>query len=1085
MVQHAAREAIPPKSPCKAPKVALFFCSANSTLAVALRNSGCEVETWDTKDGPEQNLLGPVLQQQCIERIEAAEFDFAFFSPECRSFSTDLAVQLRSLATRAQAWGKLPIPDEWRAYLERGNVQVRFVIRAIHACESRRIGFLVEHPASHREWPNDWPRFHDWPTIWEIAEMDDAIRTSNAIKRTLAQCNYGSVFRAYTTFAASSWLQSSLEVHLPKTLCVCIGKHKAIAKGLAPDGSSLSRRKELYPQPLAKGLAGVIVDGIALCTADPPTTASVVTYGSQIHVGSHRPHAVDGGSDGVAATEWAPSGSLRQLEPESFDVLWDEPFPDVNAVPTTLPDDVEMPEQPPPGPFNSEELIPDGLEHRVAEFGRKVSELIARATRGADGWRVARDLRPESIILSEQEALNPCGWGWTWLRQEDGLWHAITPSIYPEDPPLGGSPLKPFLRLAKKEGLPDFRLISWRKDGFPGSKGMKPHAQLAPPHVGALKFATQFIKLSERDIERGYVTSGHSFPDVWPCVVDPMNVVEQHGSFRLTIDKTIHLDGLDGFESYNEAIVLGEDEVGNPRVTLVRVWQFARGAAILVAATHFRCDSLPAHLRIKVAVLLAKLDIQAFFRQHNKQRKHWWQSGRLTVFGFGTDHFVNFGERDAPDNTGAMSNALVFFGRRELARLDAEYPTVNPVLQAWLAYRLQKAAENPSAHEFAFAILAFICCYVDDVGAAIFDDPLHRRDGSPLLDDSGMQMNRANLYFEAIGGVLREMYATPDDKLFGPRATLVFLGTGCDIPKFSRFIDPRKAKEYGDLIAEIQQAAAKRLLPNGSHIVSDRDKFDSLLHKLLHASDAAPLMRSHLFYLRQALRLSAPGKPLANLGGIPLGTSARAELEWCAHVLKTPHEFSVPLASRRSFPAASSPSTVIHYGDASREFDKMTGVMALTSGYGAWAVINEIFFFFYGTWKEWEARAFSINILELAVQNMGCFTFAAISRALGNPSTHVLTFGDNTCAEMVSERGRTQSPGMHYLNQQRQHELHSEQLHQKCNRVASVENDIADLLSRGDIEEALRFARDAGLEIREVQPNSAFRNLRDVPPTWV
>ena len=73
------------------------------------------------------------------------------------------------------------------------------------------------------------------------------------------------------------------------------------------------------------------------------------------------------------------------------------------------------------------------------------------------------------------------------------------------------------------------------------------------------------------------------------------------------------------------------------------------------------------------------------------------------------------------------------------------------------------------------------------------------------------------------------------------------------------------------------------------------------------------------------------------------------------------------------------------------------------------------FYFFAGIWKEWEAKAFSINILELAVQNMGCFTFAALSRALGNPSTHVLTFGDNTCAEMVSERGRTQSPGMGWV----------------------------------------------------------------------
>ena len=42
--------------------------------------------------------------------------------------------------------------------------------------------------------------------------MDTAIRASHAVKRTLAQCNYGSIFRAYTTFAGSSWLQFPLEV---------------------------------------------------------------------------------------------------------------------------------------------------------------------------------------------------------------------------------------------------------------------------------------------------------------------------------------------------------------------------------------------------------------------------------------------------------------------------------------------------------------------------------------------------------------------------------------------------------------------------------------------------------------------------------------------------------------------------------------------------------------------------------------------------------------------------------------------------------------------------------------------------------
>ena len=38
--------------------------------------------------------------------------------------------------------------------------------------------------------------------------------------------------------------------------------------------------------------------------------------------------------------------------------------------------------------------------------------------------------------------------------------------------------------------------------------------------------------LTEKDVKKGFVTAGHSFPDVWPCMIDPMNVVIQRGRCR-------------------------------------------------------------------------------------------------------------------------------------------------------------------------------------------------------------------------------------------------------------------------------------------------------------------------------------------------------------------------------------------------------------------------------------------------------------------------------------------------------------------------------------------------------------------------
>ena len=52
------------------------------------------------------------------------------------------------------------------------------------------------------------------------------------------------------------------------------------------------------------------------------------------------------------------------------------------------------------------------------------------------GWRAAKAIRPEAYILTEEEALHPCGRGWTWQQREGvDLWDAVQPSRWPEDPP--------------------------------------------------------------------------------------------------------------------------------------------------------------------------------------------------------------------------------------------------------------------------------------------------------------------------------------------------------------------------------------------------------------------------------------------------------------------------------------------------------------------------------------------------------------------------------------------------------------------------------------------------------------------------
>ena len=73
---------------------------------------------------------------------------------------------------------------------------------------------------------------------------------------------------------------------------------------------------------------------------------------------------------------------------------------------------------------------------------------------------------------------------------------------------------------------------------------------------------------------------------------------------------------------------------------------------------------------------------------------------------------------------------------------------------------------------------------------------------------------------------------------------------------------------------------------------------------------------------------------------------------------------------------------------------------------------------------------------------------------------------------------------MSELNGRRLHELKGRGVSQKTSRVPSKSNDIADLLSRGALSDALRFAKEAGLPIIKLEASARWRDLSKVPVTW-
>jgi hypothetical protein len=99
------------------------------------------------------------------------------------------------------------------------------------------------------------------------------------------------------------------------------------------------------------------------------------------------------------------------------------------------------------------------------------------------------------------------------------------------------------------------------------------------------------------------------------------------------------------------------------------------------------------------------------------------------------------------------------------------------------------------------------------------------------------------------------------------------------------------------------------------------------------------------------------------------------------------------------------------------------------------------------------------------------------ARSLGCSATHTTGFNDNTTAEFNAENGRVGTALLHAMLEERRDRFMAHNIHARNERVASEENDIADLLSRGRIDDALRFPLAAGLSCERLEISPVLRKF--------
>jgi hypothetical protein len=1020
-------------------------CRSDGMRALArelLRVDTVEIDT--LIDEHDCDLLDDAVFDDLMRRVRAGEFFAAVIGTPCSTFSVARIPkhgvpdggppQLRHI-DHADGMPGLSAAD--RRIIEDSDLLVERSVAVARLIRSQGGSFVIENPVTRSDKSS-----HLFRSVWRshmslwMHKLMRQLRDERWTREvSFPQCALGGTFQKWTTLLYTECLHSVLS-KLGDFGCNH-STHQDVAVGIGEDGKWRSASSAAYPM----AMNAILLEAFRAARA-----------ASRLYIGSAKPHAVSS-SDATGAQpapKAAPSrSSLRRLEPEVESVLRDEQMPIANAAPETLWADAPARAANPPGPLRTDEVFPSVMLSRLHSFRVAIGACFEAAGRGR--WKWARDHRPPPLHATEDECLLPAARGWVWAYNDSDMrWHAVQPSSWPDDPPPGELDTAVIVQYAREHDYSDMEIISLIAHGYPGPE-LERCAVLGPPHVGTLKSPEAFLKSAKKDQEKGWVRHGYRLPPVWPMRADPMNIVFRNDKPRMTIDKTMQL--VDGVDSYNSRI----DLESQPAIDYVSVSMLGRAAAILMTAG--------------VSVSIWGFDLEAYFRKTGKQRAHVWMSGFVHGDGYGADERVQFGQREAPVLCGRQSCFLIWAVRRELARLDLAYPSRVAAILDWLQHRSGRSQDDDP--RWLWATLSFVLMYVDDVGGVSINDELFDSSGREiwvLRDGLSVRQTRGFLHFEAaIGVILYFGHSDSIDKRDYPGLDSVFLGVTIDLKLLTLSLSAAKALDYRSIILSILESIP---LPNGTISVQP-SVLSSLTHKLLHAASVAPLGRQHLFHIMRSAR--GEGAPPLSGGVRVLSHAALRELRWWEQVLSQEAvREGVPLASRTIFPIPSDTGVLVAYSDASRE------IGSAASGYGAWAVVDGVVYYVEGRWTDAEVKRLDINVLELLAMNIGSFAFLRVAAERGVVVTHLVEFTDNTAAEHSVERGKPKSPRLGELVRQRYVALQASNIFASPERVASVDNDVADGLSRGGsmLADALRTLAAAGYPVVRLEPSSEWRDSK-------
>ena len=196
--------------------------------------------------------------------------------------------------------------------------------------------------------------------------------------------------------------------------------------------------------------------------------------------------------------------------------------------------------------------------------------------------------------------------------------------------------------------------------------------------------------------------------------------------------------------------------------------------------------------------------------------------------------------------------------------------------------------------------------YVDDLGAVSVDDLVYDAGGAPYhmrMDESlqrlvpcdsdadgAVHARRPDAHYHLAISVIESFgHTTAVGKGVPPCLAMDLLGVRVDVAGYRRMLTELKCQTYG---AAVEAALGAPPIVSGGRAVAHAD-FNSLVHKLLHASSTVVLGRQHVHHCLEALR----AENRMRVRSVLLFEQQLAELRWWLEQLRDPSRHCLPMAS--------------------------------------------------------------------------------------------------------------------------------------------------------------------------------------------